>query len=202
MKLIATLCLFVVTSVGFGAEPGLGDTNDVHVWLTNSFRPWLTRSYPEINSKVYPEWLHDHPAGLLPAQFTNWLDKVFPDLETETYPTWMNNISQDGLGNTIPAWWTGVQKGKFSVSPAAQPIPAIVRGPYLQLGTTNSMVVRWRTDLPAGNAVSFGTSPSRMNRTGRASGILTEHAVQLTNLAPGTTYYYSFGAVDTPLIVH
>jgi hypothetical protein len=202
MKLIAILSFFLAASVGFGAETRLADTNDVHVWLTNAFRPWLTRSYPEINSKVYPEWFHDHPAGLLPTPFTNWLDKVFPDLETETYPTWMDNISQDDLGNTIPAWWAGVQKGRFSLSPSAQPIPAIIRGPYLQLGTTNSMVVRWRTDLPAGNTVSFGTSFGRPNHTGRASGTFTEHAVQLTNLHPETKYYYSFGATDTPLLVH
>src|SRR5437773_8087127 len=184
-----------------GAESGATDTNDVRVWLTNSFRPWLTRSYPEINSKFYPEWLHDHPAGLLPTPFTNWLDRVFPDLETEMYPTWMENISTEGLGTNIPVWWAGVQKGRFSISPAPQPVPTIMRGPYLQMGTTNSMVVRWRTDVPANSTVSFGSSPTRLNRTARANGIFTEHAVQVTNLLPNTKYFYSLGAMDTPLLV-
>jgi len=31
--------------------------------------------------------------------------------------------------------------------------------------------------------------------------LFTDHAVQFTNLAPNTKYYYAFGAVDTPLIV-
>jgi len=59
----------VVGSVS-GAEPLAAGTNEVHAWLTNSFRPWLTRSYPEISSKFFPEWLHDHPAGLLPTPFS------------------------------------------------------------------------------------------------------------------------------------
>jgi len=201
MKLAAFLSLFAAAGVGFAAETSPANTNDVQVWLTNAFRPWLTRSYPEITTKFYPEWLHDHPAGLQPAPFTNWLSDVFPDLETEMYPTWMENRSSDALGTNIPVWWAAVQQGKFSVSPVAQPISTIIRGPYLQLGTTNSMVVRWRTDLPTTNTVFFGTSPTRLNRSARANGLFTEHAVQFTNLLPATTYYYSLGAVDTPLIV-
>lgn len=201
-SLVFTLVLLVCTIASVaGAESRAADTNEVRVWLTNSFRPWLTRSYPEINSKFYPEWLHDHPAGLLPTPFTNWLDRVFPDLETEMYPTWLENVSAEGLGTNIPAWWAGVQKGRSSISPAPQTIPTIIRGPYLQMGTTNSMVVRWRTDLPANSTVSFGAAPSRLNRTARANGIFTEHAVQLTNLLPNTKYFYAFGATDTPLLV-
>ncbi len=201
MKLLALLLLLLVTEAIPAAESRAVDTNDVRVWLTNSFRPWLTRSYPEITSKVYPDWLHDHPPGLLPAPFTNWLDRTFPDLETETYPTWMKNVSSEGLGTNIPAWWSSVQKGKFSVSPAPQPVPSLIRGPYLQMATTNSVVVRWRTDLPAGNTVSYGTTLSRLSRSARANGTFTEHAVQVTNLAPATKYFYALGATDTPLLV-
>jgi hypothetical protein len=201
MKSPAFTLILLAAAFSFGVEGRAADTNDVRVWLTNSFRPWLARSYPEINSKVYPEWLHDHPTGLLPTPFTNWLDRVFPDLETETYPTWMRNVSADGLGTNIPAWWAGVQKGKFSVSPSPQPVPTIIRGPYLQMGTTNSVVVRWRTDLPAGNTVSYGSAPTRLSRSARANGTFTEHAVQFTNLAPGTKYFYGLGTTDTPLLV-
>src|SRR6185503_8243594 len=117
-------------SVGFGAESTGIDTNDVNAWIRTSFRSWLTRSYPEITTKFYPEWFHDHPIGLNPTPFTNWLSEVFPDLETEMYPTWMENHSAEALGTNVPAWWATVKKGRFSVSPAAQPLPTIVRGPY------------------------------------------------------------------------
>src|SRR5258705_9927550 len=135
MKLAAFLSFFVAAGAGFAAETSSVDTNDVRVWLTNAFRPWLTRSYPEITTQLYPEWLHDHPPGLQPTPFTNWLSEVFPDLEAEMYPTWLENPSLDGLGTNIPVWWGSVQKGRGSVSPTAQPIPTIVRAPYLPLGT-------------------------------------------------------------------
>ena len=199
MKATALFALILATITSLAAETSVIQTNHAQAWLTNTFRPWLTRSYPEVNSKFYPEWLHDHPGGLLPGPFTNWLSNVFPDLETEMFPTWMDNFSPDTLGTNIPAWWGVMLKGKYSVSPAAQPLPTIVRGPYLQLGTTNSMVVRWRTDRPSGSAVSYGSSPGRMNRNGRSSGIFTEHAVQITNLAPDTKYYDGLGPIDTPL---
>jgi len=177
------------------------DTNDVNVWLTNTFRPWFTRSYPEVTSKPFPDWFHDHPLGLRPTQFTNWLSESFPDLETEMYPTWMENKSPD-FSTNIPAWWASVLQGKFAQSPAPQPLPSIVRGPYLQLATTNSIVVRWRTDLPTTHSVSYGTNPARLSRTARANGTLTDHAVLVTNLAPATKYFYAIGPTDTPLFVH
>src|SRR3954469_8372310 len=202
MRTFALLCLLFAATPAYTAETRAADTNDVGLWMTNVFRPWLTRSYPEINSSFYPEWFHDHPAGLLPGPFTNWLSEVFPDLETEMYPTWLENPSLERLGTNIPPWWAATRKGKYSVSPSARPLATIIRGPYLQLGTTNSMVVRWRTDLPAGNSVSYGTALDRMNKSARAHGTFTEHAVQVTNLSPATKYYYSLGAVDTPLVVH
>src|SRR5436190_6553445 len=176
------------------------DTNDVHVWLTNKFRPWLVRSYPEVTTKFYPDWFHDHPIGLRPTPFTNWLSDTFPDLETEIYPTWLENLSPD-MATNIPNWWGSVLQAKYSVSPIAQQIPTIIRGPYLQLGTTNSMVIGWRTDVPAGNSVTYGSALNRMTHTARANGTFTDHAVIFTNLRPAATYYYSLGATDTPLFV-
>ena len=201
VKILASLLLLFPAVTGFGAETRVADANDVRVWMTNAFRPWLTRAYPEIYTGFYPDWLHDHPSGLQPGPFTKWLSEAFPDLETEMFPTWMENPSPEMLGTNIPAWWGAVRKGKFSVSPAARPIARIIRGPYLQLGTTNSMVVRWRTDIPTTNTVSFGSSPTRLNRSARARGLFTEHAVQFTNLSPATKYYYALGAIDTPLVV-
>ncbi|MDB6030278.1 MAG: hypothetical protein JWM16_616 [Verrucomicrobiales bacterium] len=93
-------------------------------------------------------------------------------------------------------------KGKYTVSPAARPIATIIRGPYLQLGTTNSMVVRWRTDIPASHTVYYGSAPNRLSKTARSAGSLTEHVVQITGLSPATKYYYAIGSTDTPLLIH
>jgi hypothetical protein len=40
----------------------------------------------------------------------------------------------------------------------------VVRGPYLQQGTPNSVVVRWRTDVPTDTAVKFGLDPAKLDQ--------------------------------------
>src|SRR5688572_1161241 len=75
---------------------------------------------------------------------------------------------------------------------AAQRLRArLVRGPYLQSGTPNSMIVRWRTDQPSSTSVRFGLSETNLKFGARTQGAHTEHIVMLTNLAPNTRYYYS-----------
>ena len=196
MKTIS--CLLLIWSVLGALGQGRNNTNDVRAWSTNTFRNWLTRSYPEINNSFYPDWFKEHPPGLQPAPFTNWLTAVFPDLESEMFPTWLENPDLERLGTNIPPWWEVAMKGRYTVSPPARPIAAITRGPYLQLGTTNSMIVRWRTDIPTSHAVAYGSSPTRLNGNGRSPGFSTEHAVQITKLKPGTKYFYSIGVHGHP----
>jgi hypothetical protein len=68
------------------------------------------------------------------------------------------------------------------------------RGPYLQLATTNSIVIRWQTDKPGTGVVRFGTRQDKLDRKAEAPGKLTEHVVLLENLKPATTYYYAIAA--------
>ncbi len=67
------------------------------------------------------------------------------------------------------------------------------RGPYLQVGTPSSMVVRWRTGLATDSQVVYGTNLASLNLTNTLSELATEHQVQLAGLAPSTRYYYSVG---------
>lgn len=67
----------------------------------------------------------------------------------------------------------------------------ITRGPYLQLQTTNSIVVRWRTDEPVRGWVHFGERSGELDRKATAAGAHTEHVVHVTGLRPGTRYYYT-----------
>lgn len=69
----------------------------------------------------------------------------------------------------------------------------LVRGPYLQLPTQNSMVVRWRTDKEAKGYVRWGLSPESATNRVSHSGSLTEHVVQIRGLQPNTRYYYALG---------
>ena len=78
-------------------------------------------------------------------------------------------------------------------SAAATANPGLLRGPYLQIATTESMIVRWRTAVPLDSEVRFGTSPSQLNYVVNIAGLRTDHEVPLSDLLPGTRYYYAIG---------
>ncbi len=69
----------------------------------------------------------------------------------------------------------------------------LLRGPYLQVATSNSMIVRWRTNTLSRSVVHFGESLNQLSATTEDSALTIEHIVKLTNLKPRTKYYYSIG---------
>jgi hypothetical protein len=75
----------------------------------------------------------------------------------------------------------------------------VIRGPYLQQLTDNSVIVRWRTDLATDSVVRFGTVAGSLSATASAGGSRTEHSVQLDGLGAQTRYYYSVGRSAGPL---
>jgi predicted phosphohydrolase len=77
--------------------------------------------------------------------------------------------------------------------------PQLVRGPYLQVVTANSIVIRWRTDLPSTGKVIYGTSQNNLNQSVEYDFKLTDHEVKLSNLLPNTRYFYAFGQHDGTL---
>ncbi len=76
---------------------------------------------------------------------------------------------------------------------------SVTRGPYLQLGTPTSIVVRWRTSAPVVGRVQFGPSPGVVSGSVQESVSRTEHEVRLTGLLPETVYYYSIGTPTTTM---
>ena len=71
--------------------------------------------------------------------------------------------------------------------------PTLVRGPYLQIGTPTSMIVRWRTDIATDGRVRFGTSQGSLTSSADNPTGGTEHEVQISGLTPNTKYFYSLG---------
>jgi hypothetical protein len=76
---------------------------------------------------------------------------------------------------------------------------SLTRGPYLQLGTPSSIVVRWRTSAPSVGRVEYGLSPGVTSGAAQETSARTEHEVPLTGLVPDTTYYYSIGTPTTTI---
>lgn len=73
-------------------------------------------------------------------------------------------------------------------------LPAIVKGPYLVVGTPTSMVVRWETDVATDTKVMYGTNSNSLTSVISNSSAVTIHTVQLNSLSPYTKYFYNIGS--------
>lgn len=70
----------------------------------------------------------------------------------------------------------------------------LTRGPYLQKAAPDRITIRWRSSLSVPGRVLYGTNPADLTSVIEESTAATDHAVELTSLTPGTTYYYAVGS--------
>jgi hypothetical protein len=75
----------------------------------------------------------------------------------------------------------------------------VTRGPYLQLGTPTSVVVRWRTLTATDSEVRFGAAPDSLTSRARDRRKRKDHEIRIRGLAPDTVYYYSVGTTSRVL---
>jgi len=78
----------------------------------------------------------------------------------------------------------------FKLTPSTAVVSPIVRGPYLQTGTSTSVIIKWRTSSPTDTKVNYGTSLGNLNTTVSDATLTTEHEIQISGLIPNTKYYY------------
>lgn len=95
----------------------------------------------------------------------------------------------------------GLQLAVWFLFAAAQAATAatLTRGPYLQMPTSSSMIVRWRTDVATTSQVAYGALPGMLTQTVDDLTLTTEHVVAVSGLAADTQYYYSVGEVGVPI---
>jgi hypothetical protein len=74
--------------------------------------------------------------------------------------------------------------------------PAFAQGPSVEGVTQSSANLAWDTDEAATSQVLFATTPDPLQGTATVTGISTRHLVPVTNLEPGTTYYYACVSMD------
>lgn len=85
------------------------------------------------------------------------------------------------------------------VNPVYTP-EAFNRGPYLQMITPTSAIVRWDTaDATSNNRVSFGLAPESLVTVVPANADAHFHEALLTGLTPATIYYYRVDSDDPDL---
>ena len=70
---------------------------------------------------------------------------------------------------------------------------SLTRGPYLQAGTSDSITIRWRTDVPTDTKVSWGTVLGTYTNSLSNSTLGIEHILRIGTLLPDTKYYYTIG---------
>ncbi|MEO5803706.1 MAG: metallophosphoesterase family protein [Verrucomicrobiota bacterium] len=73
----------------------------------------------------------------------------------------------------------------------------MTRGPYLQIGTPTSLVVRWRTAIPSNSRVRLGTNVTNLNLIADDVSVTNEHEVLVSGLSPDTKYFYAVGTSIT-----
>jgi acid phosphatase type 7 len=76
---------------------------------------------------------------------------------------------------------------------------SVTRGPYLQIGTPNSTVVRWRTNTATNSRVSIGTTQGTLTSNFDNATSTTEHEIVVSGLSPATKYFYSVGSTTQAL---
>ncbi len=86
-----------------------------------------------------------------------------------------------------------VNEISFDLDLVMQTEPVLLRGPYLQMGTSGSLVVRWRTDCPAPSRIALGDVPGTVDRLVSDDRMVTDHEVQVQGLAAAHLYHYAVG---------
>ncbi len=75
----------------------------------------------------------------------------------------------------------------------------ITRGPYLQMSTPKSIIIRWRTDIAAASKINFGLTKGALNFSKSDDVPKTEHIIKIDNLNPNTKYLYEVATGNTVL---
>lgn len=197
------------TVVSYGPDP-------LRRYITTYFRQSFQVSDPAVISSLRVRLIRDDGAVVyingtevwrsnMPSTTIGYRTVASTTVSDEAERTWYETMVSSSLlqaGTNVVAvevHQAGASSSDLSfalelLGDGATPTPNLTRGPYLQQGTPNSMIVRWRTDLASDSRVRYGTSPGSLTLVADDPTVTTEHIVRITGLTPATKYYY---AVET-----
>ncbi len=75
----------------------------------------------------------------------------------------------------------------------------VIRGPYLQMSTPTSMMIRWRTDVAIASKINFGLTQNALSSSKSDDLPKTEHIITIDNLKPNTKYFYGVASGNSVL---
>ena len=113
----------------------------------------------------------------------------------EEYETFTVSLSNASIAEATAKGMIRNDDATLGALPALAQAPRVVRGPYLQSGTSSSVIIKWRTDVATDSLVRYGLDhdPDGLTLSATNSTSTTEHAVQLTGLSADVKYFYSVG---------
>src|ERR1051325_5156585 len=87
----------------------------------------------------------------------------------------------------------------FDLELSAANVITATRGPYLQRGTPNSLIVRWRTSSDTISRIRFGVEPDNLDGLAEDTTPKSEHELLLQGLQPDARYFYAVESSENTL---
>ncbi|WP_104734021.1 GEVED domain-containing protein [Hanstruepera ponticola] len=72
----------------------------------------------------------------------------------------------------------------------------VIRGPYLQSGTSTSVIIKWRTNTSTESIVNYGTSLGALTSNVTDNTPKINHELAITGLTPNTKYFFDIADSD------
>ena len=155
---------------------------------TLTFAPAAVAVFDEFGSFV------SHTLGEERKTFTVATTEDADAEENETFTVSLSNASNASIAEATAKGTIRNDDATLGALPALAQAQTVVRGPYLQSGTSSSVIIKWRTGEATDSLVRYGLAPDSLTLSATNSTSTTEHAVQLTGLSAGVKYFYSVGS--------
>jgi hypothetical protein len=88
------------------------------------------------------------------------------------------------------------QAGAYEATYETDDDAPVISGVSATANGDGTATVTWQTDEPADSRVDYGTSAGSLGQSASESALVTSHSVELTGLAPNTTYHFRVTSAD------
>ncbi len=164
------------------AVVGLSDNRATIQWATDELSDSLVRYGSGGDLKLQAGRITDEPVH------TIVLTNLVPDT---TYSYTVESIDPSDNGPTVSVLFTFTTLAAPDTEAPVNTVDPVATALY-----NNKAVIVWSTNEVASTSIRYGTAPGVLDQVLDVSENSLDHDVTLTNLIPGTTYYYSVVAVD------
>ena len=155
---------------------GSGSAEVPFLSLEDALVRWNT-DWPSQATVSYGKWgTEPEFVTVLDQGFLNNHEILLSNLESgDTYYVLIEAIGKDGQTEMIRAeFLTG----------------EVVRGPYLQKAHSSGVTVHWRTSIPMGTWLAYGTDPDDLDQIISTADLVTEHSAEILGLNSESLYHY------------